>query len=384
MWAVSEGREMESTAAVLAEPIDSPDFTETRPASIEAIEVDEPRREEVLVEVTAASLCHTDVASARGHIDEAYPVVMGHEGAGVVRELGEDIEFVEVGDHVVFGRITCGRCSFCRAGRGQHCVQRTLAAQGGTIRSGAVRFSRGGEPLHHYHGVSSFSEYTVVNEEVAVPVPDDLAAEQATLLGCGVFTGAGAVMNTADIEPGASVVVFGAGGVGLSAIQGARIRGATNIVAVDLVSEKLEIASSVGATHVIDASEIDDPVERTREICEGGVDYAFDVVGHEQVLNQAVEVLSPTGEAIIVGVPPEGHRDLSLDLFDVVTSEKSVVGSFNGSYSLPLAIPMLAELATSGNLDLEPLITDVRPLEEINEAMEDLEGGNAIRQVMVP
>lgn len=373
---------MQSTAAIVDEPTDQPDLAEARPASIGEIEVADPTGEEVLVEVTAASLCHTDVASARGHLTERCPYVMGHEGTGVVREVGGDVESVEPGQQVVLGRITCGRCAHCRAGAGQHCVKRTEAGHLGSLRTGAVRFSRNGDPLHHYHGVSSFSEYTLVTEEVAVPVPAELPPEQATLLGCGVFTGAGATMNTADVEAGASVVVFGAGGVGLSAVQGARIRGATEIVAVDVVPEKLEIAEAVGATATVDAGSVGDPVQAARDACDGGADYAIEAVGDERVVEQAVGVLETAGTAVLVGVPPEGARELALDLHDVVVEEKSLVGSFNGSYSLPLAIPRLAELAVEGHLLLEPLVTDSRPLSEVNEAMQALEDGTGVRQLV--
>lgn len=373
---------MRSTAAVLDEPIDSPDFTATRPAKIEEVDVVEPVNDEVHVEVTAASLCHTDVAIARGHIEEAYPLVLGHEGAGVVRATGEAVESVEPGDAVVLGRITCGRCTYCRAGQGNQCVKRSEAKRNGSLRTGAIKFSRDGTQLHHCHGVSSFSQHTIVDEEVAIKVPDSLAPEHATLLGCGVFTGAGAAMNTADVEAGSTVVVFGAGGVGLSAIQGARIRGATEIVSVDVVSEKLSVAEEVGATATVDASAVEDPVEAVRDIAGGGVDYAFEVVGNERVVEQAVGTLARTGQVVLVGVPPRGPRDLSLDLLDMVTSEKDIISSFNGSYSLPLAIPRLAELAVKGALLLEPMVTDEKPIDQLNEAMAELESGEGIRQVI--
>lgn len=375
---------MQSTAAIVDEPTDEPDLAAARPASIDEIEVPDPVGEEVLVEVTATSLCHTDVASARGHLAEQCPYVMGHEGAGVVREVGDAVESVAPGQPVVLGRITCGRCARCRAGAGQHCEKRAEARRLGSLRAGAVRFSRDGDPVHHYHGVSSFTEHTLVTEEVAVPVPPELPPEQATLLGCGVFTGAGAVMNTADVEAGSSVVVFGAGGVGLSAVQGARIRGATEIVAVDVVPEKLDIAEAVGATATVDAGSVGDPVGAARDACGGGADYGVEAVGDDRVVEQAVEVLDTGGTAVLVGAPPEGARELSLDLRDVVVEEKSLVGSFNGSYSLPLAIPRLAELAVEGHLLLEPLVTDSRPLSEVNEAMQSLEEGTGVRQLIRP
>ena len=373
---------MESEAAVLNEPADGDDLSGARPASVEPVTVAEPGPEEVLVAVAAAGLCHTDVSIARGEMDRPFPMVMGHEGAGVVEAVGEDVETVAPGDHVVLGRTTCGRCAYCRAGRAAMCEVRSRVHREGTLRTGGVRFSRGGEPVHHCHGVSSFSEYTVVTEEVAVPVTADLPLEQAPLLGCGVFTGFGAVANTADVEAGASVAVFGVGGVGLSAVQGARVRGAGEIIAVDLVPEKLERAKGLGATHGVDAG--DDPVERIREIVPGGVDYAVEAVGHPEVVTQAVASLSRTGTAVVVGTPPSGTHGIEVDLQGLVTGERSIVGSFNGSYALPLAIPRLAELAADGRLSLSGMITDTKPLAEVNEAMAALEAGGEVRQVLLP
>jgi S-(hydroxymethyl)glutathione dehydrogenase/alcohol dehydrogenase len=374
---------METLAAILERPTDEENLAEAQPATFETVTLPEPTGEEVAVEITAASLCHTDVGIARGHLEESYPLVMGHEGAGRVRAVGEDVTSVSPGDQVVLGRVTCGRCEHCRRGDGQLCVQRTAARKNGTLRTGEIRFSRDGAPVHHCHGVSSFTEHTIVTEEVAIGVTDDLPPEHATLLGCGVFTGAGAVMNTADVEARSSVVIFGAGGVGLSAVQGARLRSAGEIVAVDIVPEKLDVAASVGATHTVDSS-TEDVVERVRSITDGGADYAFDVVGNPRVAEQAIDCLGPTGTAVLVGVPPTGTQDLAVDLYDLVLSEKRVVGSFNGSYSLPLAIPRLAALAARGDLDLDPLITSTRPLTELNEAMHSLETGGEIRQVIRP
>jgi alcohol dehydrogenase len=373
---------METTAAVLREFTDAKDLAEARPARLESIVVDDPGPGEVLVEMTAASLCHTDVSIVHGEMDRPLPLVMGHEGTGVVRAVGEDVDTVQPGDSVVLGRTTCGRCRQCRAGRGQHCVQRSRVHRAGTLRTGGTRFSDADDDgLHHCHGVSSFSNHTVVTEEVAIPITDELPPAQATLLGCGVFTGAGAALNTADVEAGSSVVVFGAGGVGLSAVQGARIAGATQIIAVDLVPEKLEVASEVGATHTVDSSSVD-AVERVVALSDGGVDYAFEVVGHPRVTEQAARCVGVTGQTVLVGTPPAGQTELSLDLYDIVTSEKSIIGSFNGSYTLPLAIPALAELAASGELQLDPLVSDTKPLSDLNEAMHDLETGTGIRQVI--
>lgn len=373
---------MDTTAAVLREFAEGDDLAAEAPAQIEEITVTDPGPEEVLVEMTAASVCHTDVSIVRGEMDRTLPMVMGHEGTGVVSEVGAAVDSVQPGDPVVLGRTTCGRCEQCRAGRGQHCVHRSRVHREGILRTGGTRFTGADdEPLHHCHGVSSFSNHTVVTEEVAIPITDELPPEQATLLGCGVFTGAGAALNTADVEAGASVAVFGTGGVGLSAVQGARIAGATQIIAVDLVPEKLDVAEEVGATHTVDSSSVD-AVERVRELSDGGVDYAFEVVGNATVAEQAARSVGTTGQTVLVGTPPAGAMDLSLDLYDIVTSEKSIVGSFNGSYTLPLAIPTLAELAAAGELRLEPMVSATKPLDELNEAMHELETGTGVRQVI--
>lgn len=374
---------MEATAAVLRGHTDSKNLREDAPASIESIEIADPGPEEVLVEITAASLCHTDISITHGEVDRPTPMVMGHEGTGVVRGIGSNVESVRPGDSVVLGRTTCGRCELCRGGHGQHCVHRSRIHREGTLRTGTIKFSSPkGETIYHCHGVSAFSSHTVVSEEVAIPVTDELPPEEATLLGCGVFTGAGAALNTVDMDIASSVAVFGVGGVGLSTIQGARLANADTIIAVDIVPEKLDVAEEVGATHTVNSSR-EDPVEQIQELT-GGVNYSFDVVGHPGVVEQAVRSLAPTGQAILVGTPPAGEQELDLNLYDMVTSEKDIISSFNGSYTLPLAIPKLANKAAAGDLRLDPMISDTKPLSELNEAMHELETGSGIRQVIRP
>jgi len=374
---------MRSNAAVLHQSVESGALTEERPASIESVEVADPTGEEVLVEIGAASLCHTDVAMARGHLDERYPLVMGHEGAGFVRAVGDDVTGLEPGQQVVLGRMSCGQCEHCRIGRSNICKRRSEARQAGTLRTGNICFNQDDQPVHHCHGVSSFTEHTIITQEVAIPVPDTLPIEQASLLGCGVFTGAGAVMNTADIEAGADVAVFGCGGVGLSAVQAARARGAGEIIAVDVVEEKLELAAELGATHTVDSSATD-PVTAVQERTDGGVDYAFEVVGSVDVAEQAIAALAPLGTAVLVGVPPQGTHSADISFFDLVLGEQTVIGSFNGSYDLPTAIPTLAEMVVDDHLTVEPLITGERTLSELNQAMEALESGEGIRQLILP
>jgi Zn-dependent alcohol dehydrogenase len=372
----------ESTAAVLEAPTDDHDFAESRPVTVGPVELKDPEDEEVLVEIRATSLCHTDVGFALGHFDVPYPLVLGHEGAGVVREVGEGVQGLEPGDHVVLGRIACGRCRRCREGNSHLCERRVPANESGKLRNGNVPFGRDGEPVHHCLGVSSFTEHTLVTEDVAVRITDELPFDRACLLGCGVFTGFGAVENTADIELGSSVVVFGAGGVGLNGIQAARIRDASTIIAVDLVDEKLDLAREMGATHTVNPNDVEDVVERIRELCPGGADYAFEMTGQKDVITQALDAVGSRGEVIVVGVPPFGHQSVELDVYGMLFGEKSVRGSLSGSYNLQLAIPKLAELAVDGRLSLDPLVTDARPLAEVNEAMAALEAGGQIRQII--
>lgn len=373
---------MKSRAAILQEPTEETNLTKSSPVTIETINVDTPVKREVLVEIKAAGLCHTDISIVKGHLEEQYPMVMGHEGAGIVRDVGDEVTSVQPGDHVALGRTACGRCDFCRQGHSYLCERRFPSQRKGTLRTGAIKFKGDDEVLHHCHSVSSFSKYTVVTEETAVPINDDVPMDVASLLGCGVFTGVGAVTNTADIELATSVAIFGVGGVGLCAVQGATLRGAQDIIAVDPKTEKLDLASDLGATHTINP-ESEEPVERIQELT-GGVDYAFEITGLPEIVTQCVDVLSSTGTAVLVGIPPHGKQSIDLDLYDIVLSEKEIIGSLNGSYNLPVAITMLSELVASGDLVLEPLITDRKPLEDINDALSELAIGGQIRQVLHP
>lgn len=374
---------MEMQAAVLEETVASHDFVAEEATHVETVAVPEPVGDEVRVDIGAASLCHTDLSIALGFLEEEYPMVPGHEGAGVVRDVGPDVTDVEPGDTVVLGRIACGECEYCRKGRSNLCEKRAPARDNGTLKDGSVRFSRDGERVYHCHAISSFCQTTITTEDVAIGIRDDLPMEYATLLGCGIFTGAGSVMNAADVEPNSSLVLFGVGGVGLTGVQAAAARSAGDIIAVDIVDEKLQMASEMGATHTINSAE-EDVVERVMDITGNGADYSFEFVGNPQVVEQLLPVLAPTGEAILVGTSPAGVHDVGIDLIDFMTGEKVLKGAFNGSYNLKLAIPDIADMIAEGVFDLDPLITDTRPMSELNEAMEALEDGSQIRQIILP
>lgn len=371
---------MQSRAAVLREPVDSIADSVPGPVSVETIETADPVRDEVLVEVVAASLCHTDNSVALGHLDLPTPLVMGHEGAGVVRAVGPEVDSVSPGDHVVLGRVACGSCTYCQLGQSNLCETRKETSSEGTTRTGSIAFESDGGPVHHCLGVSSFTNYTVVTEEVAVPITSEIPLDQATLLGCGVFTGVGAVTKTANVGMGSTVVVFGLGGVGLSAVQGADIRSAGEVIAVDIIPEKLRIAESLGATRTIDASK-DDPVEMVRDEF-GGADYVFDAVGNAKVLEQGLDMLRPRGMVVVIGTAGGGKAEIPVAISELVTSEKRIVGSFNGSANLRQFIPTLAELVAGGRLSLAEMISGTCTLDELNDAMVRLESGTAVRQVV--
>ena len=334
----------------------------------------------MLVEIGAASLCHTDVSIMRGHLEGQCPMVMRHEGTGIVREVGDDVILMTPGDHVALGRASCGKCDYCRVGLSHPCLKRFDCQTEGTFRMGAIRFNTNGAPLQHCHSVSSFSERTVVTEEVAVKINEDIPMREATLLRCGVFTGVGTVTNTAEVEAGSSVVIFGVGGVGLCAVQGLELCGALYIMTVDPVEEKLDIARSLGTTNTVNPDE-EDPVEAVREITGDGANYSFEVVRNPAVTEQTVDVLAPTGTSVLVRIPPYGKRDIQLNLYDIVLSEKTIMGSLNGSYNPPVAIRELSNIIATDNLSLSERITGERPLDELNDALEDLESGFQIRQV---
>jgi alcohol dehydrogenase len=376
---------MQTTAAVLHETVERSELSTSGPAKIQTINVEEPTGDEVLVDVRAASLCGTDVAIATGAFNEGVlPMVMGHECAGVVERTGKAVESVEPGDHVVLGGIACGKCDHCMAGRSNICKKKFEAVREGTLKNGKMKFTdEAGNKLRHCNGVSAFSGYTVVTEDVAAKITDEIPLERATLLGCAIHTGSGAVMNTADIEPNSSVVIFGAGGVGLSGVQGAVIQSAKEIIVVDIVSEKLDIAKQLGATHTINPDE-EDVKERIRSITGDGADYAFEMTGSAAVFPLSIEVTKPLGTTVLVGNAPEGKHELEIDLNNILLNEKEIVGAINGSYYLKDAIPELADMVVAGKLSLEEMITDTKSLDEVNQAMADHEGGTQIRQVIRP
>jgi S-(hydroxymethyl)glutathione dehydrogenase / alcohol dehydrogenase len=365
---------IEMRAAVLREP--------GRPVSTETVVLAPPRRGEVLVRVAAAGVCHSDVHLADGQLGEGrWPMVLGHEGAGVVAAVGEDVVELVAGDHVAFCFVpSCGACRACRSGRRTLCEAAARNGVAGMLMDGSSRL-RGldGTVLQHGLMVACFAEYAVVPAAGAVRLPVSIPLWQAALLGCGVVTGIGAV-NRAGVRVGASVCVIGCGGVGLQVIAGAQLAGAGIIVAVDTDESKLELAVRRGATHVVTAGE-GRVVEEVLAISEGGVEHAFEVVGWASTIRQAWDVLRPGGAATVVGLAPVGV-EVSLPAIEFL-SEKTITGSYYGSSDVHAALGRLVQLVVDGRLALGDVVSYLIGLDDVEAALERLRRGQGARSVIV-
>jgi S-(hydroxymethyl)glutathione dehydrogenase / alcohol dehydrogenase len=346
---------------------------------IEELELDPPKAGEVLIRMAASGICRSDWHAARGIHPFDLPVVLGHEGSAFVEAIGDGVVGLAPGDHVVCSWLpSCGECRRCTAGRPVLC-ERLALFDAGFLADGTTRFHRGDARIHH-NVPSSFAELSVVPASTAIKVDPGLPLEQVALLGCAVMTGVGAVRNTARVRPGESVVVIGCGAVGLSAIQGARIAGASPIVAVDVIADKLELARSLGAGEVVFSG--DDVEERVRAATEGGADYAFECLGRPQTIELATRVIAPGGTAVLIGMAAP-DADVHLPALEVTVHEKTVTGSWYGSVVPSRDFPVLAGLLGRGELDLTPMIARTIRLEEINDALARFETGEEMRSVIV-
>jgi Zn-dependent alcohol dehydrogenase len=367
---------IEMRAAVLREP--------GRPVSTETVVLEPPRRGEVLVRVVAAGVCHSDVHLADGQLGQGrWPMVLGHEGAGVVEAVGADVVDVVVGDHVAFCFVpSCGGCRACRSGRRTLCETAGRNGVAGMLMDGSSRLrALDGTVLQHGLMVACFAQYAVVPVAGAVPLPPSIPLWQAALLGCGVVTGIGAV-NRAGLRVGASVCVIGCGGVGLQVIAGAQLAGAGTIVAVDTDESKLELAVRRGATHaVLAGSGAADVVGEVLSISGGGVEHAFEVVGRAATMRQAWDVLRPGGMATVVGLAPKGV-EVSLPAIEFL-SEKTITGSYYGSSDVNAALSQLVQLVVDGRLDLGDVVSYLIGLDDVEAALERLRRGQGARSVIV-
>ncbi|HEX5190430.1 MAG TPA: Zn-dependent alcohol dehydrogenase [Streptosporangiaceae bacterium] len=360
-------------------------FTSPRePVQVSSVGLDPPGPGEVTVAITAAGVCHSDLHVRRGDWAVPAPLVMGHEGAGVITETGPGVRDLAEGDHVVLSWVAaCGQCRYCLAGHPARCkVAATVVAPGGVLMDGTSRLSLRGQRISHYLGVSSFAERTVVPASGAIKIRDDAPLDVVALIGCAVATGMGAVANTAGVEPGATVAVIGCGGVGLSVVQGARLAGASRIVAIDVRPEKTALAARLGATDQANAS-MNDPVAAVRDLVPDGVDYAFDAIGLTSTTSQAIAMLGLGGAAVIVGLPPDGAT-VSFEPLALAESDQRILGSNYGSVRPATDIPALVDRFMAGELELDALVSARLPLESAAAALDDLESGRALRTLLIP
>jgi NDMA-dependent alcohol dehydrogenase len=365
---------MKAKAAVL--------FEVGKRLEIHEVEVERPQAGEVLIRMAAGGVCHSDLHVMTGHLAATLPAILGHEGAGVVADVGAGVTSVKPGDHVIpLWRLSCGQCEYCSDGRPALCNAGMQIRSTGRLLDGTSRFRLDGQELRHFAGASTFSEYTVVPEGSVLKIPNDLPLDRAALLGCAVITGVGAVINCAKVRPGSSVAVFGAGGVGLNVVQGAALAGAAQIIAVDLVERKLEFARQFGATHTVNARG-GDAVAQVRALTGGrGVDYAFEVIGLPATMRQAWDCLAKRGMAVVVGVTPMA-TEVSVPVMSLVFEERVLTGSVYGSSRPRLDILKLIDLYRAGKLKVDELLTRSYPFAEINEAYAALERGEVARSVV--
>ena len=348
-----------------------------QPLNIENVDIDDPGPHEVRVRTVASGVCHSDLHFVDGFYRMMAPAVLGHEVSGVVEQVGSQVQYVQAGDHVIGClSVFCGHCDMCLSGRPNLCRSPELR-RGPNEKS---RLSQGGEPVFQFANLSSYAEEMLVHENALVKIDNDVDFGAAALIGCGVTTGVGAVLNTAKIEPGSSVAVWGAGGVGLAAIQGARIAGARMINAVDTVESKLATAKELGATHIVDASS-HDPVEAVRELTGGGVEYSFEAIGLKKAAEQCYEALGIGGTATIIGMIPQGQK-VEIDGPSLL-SEKKLQGSSMGSNRFRKDMPRYIDFYRQGRLKLDEMITRRLKLEDVNEAFRAMKAGEVSRQVLM-
>ncbi len=355
------------------------------PLTVETVGLKEPGPEQIVVRIAASGICHTDLSVWRAALPYPPPAVLGHEGAGVVEEVGRAVTHLAPGDHVVLSSIPhCGRCAYCERGHAHLCEAGLTAAMAGQQVAFEKRGPDGNVDIGNFCGLGSFASHTVVDASAAIKIDDDIPLARACLIGCGVITGVGAVLNTARVQPGETVAVFGCGGVGVNVVQGAAIAGAARIIAVDVAAQKLEWARRFGATDVVDVrgADGDGASEQVRALVGGlGVDVAFEAIGVPDVIRQAFLSTRRGGRAIIVGVAPFG-AEVALPACLLPLEERALVGSLYGSALMTRDVPRLVALYRAGKLKLDELVSRELRLDEVNEGLAALEGGAVLRSVI--
>ena len=352
--------------------------------SIETVRLEGPRPGEVLIEVMATGICHTDAFTLSGGDPEGiFPSILGHEGAGVVREVGADVTSLSVGDHVIpLYTPECRACKFCLSGKTNLCGAIRDTQGKGLMPDGSSRFSIAGEPIYHYMGTSTFANFTVVPEIALAKIRSDAPFDKVCYIGCGVTTGLGAVMNTAKVEAGASVAVFGLGGIGLNVIQGARLAGAERIIGIDLNNDRKSLAERFGMTDFINPGDVHDTVQAVVDMTDGGVDYSFECIGNVDVMRQALECCHKGwGESIIIGVAGAG-QEIATRPFQLVTGRVWKGTAFGGAKGRT-DVPQIVDWYMDGKINIDDLITHELSLEEINRGFDLMHAGESIRSVVV-
>jgi S-(hydroxymethyl)glutathione dehydrogenase/alcohol dehydrogenase len=355
-------------------------YASGQPLELAELEVLPPSAGEVLVRYVASGVCHSDLHVMQGLMAHPTPVVLGHEGAGIVEAVGPGVSSVAVGDHVLTSYVpSCGRCPWCVVGRPNMCDLRDQPRH--LMHDGTTRFRQGSDQVFHFLQVSSYAEQAVLPEQNVVPIRKDAPLDVVCLVSCGVMTGAGAVINRARVTPGSSVVVFGCGGVGLNAIQAAALMGAGKVIAVDVFDHKLDWSREFGATHTVNAR-TSDAVERIKEICgRGGADYAIEAIGGAPTIEQAFASVNRGGTVVVIGVSPDGTR-ISIDP-TMLLQERILTGTSFGSSRQKVDLPMIVDLFMDGRYKLRELISKQVPLEELNQAYDALQRGEVRRSVVI-
>jgi alcohol dehydrogenase len=370
-------------AAVIREAMKPRPYAHSKPFAIEEVELEAPGEGEVLVRIKAAGLCHSDLSTVNGDRPRPMPMVLGHEAAGEVVELGPAVKGLAVGDHVILVFVpSCGGCVPCMEGRPGLCEPAVPANAGGTLITGARRLSLGGQPVNHHIGVSAFAEYAVVSRNSLVRIDKDLPFEEAALFGCAVVTGAGAVFNTAKLPAGASVAVVGLGGVGLVSMLAARAAGAREVIAIDTLDDKLKLAKQMGATHTVNAAS-PDAAGQVKALTGGGVEFAFEMASSVKALELAYRITRRGGTTVTASLPHPDAR-FALPATNLVAEERTLKGSYIGSCVPGRDIPRYVALYRLGLLPVDRLLSERIGLDDINTGFDRLADGASVRQILRP
>ena len=374
---------MKMKAAILRTTSAQRPFSVSKPLSIEEVELDPPKRGEVLIKVKAVGLCHSDLVAITGERAKPMPIVIGHEAAGIVEEIGQDVQGFAVGDHVVPSYVaSCGRCEMCSVGRPALCEPATIANANAVLKDGTTRLRQGSTRIHHHSGVAGFAEYSVIPEEALVKIDKSVPFEHAALFGCGVVTGVGSVINTAQAKPGQFIAVVGLGGVGLSAILAALAIGSGKVLALDLSEEKLAFARELGVHHALNAGDADVQAQISA-LTGGGVHIAIETAGSNRALQMAYDITRRGGTTVTAGMPgPEA--EITLSHLKIAAEERSIKGSYMGSCVAKRDIPRYLNMFQNGSLPVDKLMSRLIGLDDLNAAMDRLADAKTVREVLIP